>query len=203
MTLPTPIKGFGPFDLGPDFSGGPEGPDRSLLAHCLTLVDPANGWALEFGTGSGETTRMIAEVSPVITFDSFKGLPEDWRPGFPKGWFGEFTMPTDIPGATVVPGWFADTLPGYDWPEEVCLVHFDADLYSSTKTALDAMGHLIVPGVIVIFDEYHGFNDDITSDYVIPGEARAWMEFATASKVKWTVIGHGREQWAIRITAIR
>lgn len=189
------------FDLGPDYSDGPEGPDRSLLAHCLDLLDQSlmgedpGCVALEFGTGSGETTRMIAATIPVISFDSFQGLPEDWRPDFRKGRFGSQTMPTDIPGATIVPGWFSDTLPDYDWDGlDVRFVHFDADLYSSTMTALDAMGHLLEPGVICVFDEFHGFDDDFKG--TLPGEQQAWAEFVAANSIDYAVIGHGREQWA-------
>lgn len=185
------------FDLGPDFSGGPEGPDRSLLAHCLTLADP-NAWALEFGTGKGETAAMIGQVIPVITFDSFEGLPEDWRPEFRRGHFGDIDMPWGIPGVTVVKGWFADTIGGehgYEWPEKVSLVHFDADLYSSTSLALTAMGHLIKPGTIVVFDEFFGYEGCENH------EQRAWFEWAAQVRLNEVeVIGHGREQWAVRVT---
>jgi hypothetical protein len=192
------------YDLGPDFSGGPEGVDRSLLAHCLALAATSK-WnpyltqpvAVEFGTGTGETTRMIAEVLPVISFDSFEGLPEDWRPNFPAGRFGDLTMPTDIPGATIVPGWFKDTVVGYDWPDSIALVHMDCDLYSSTKTALDSIGPYIEPGCIIVFDEFHGFSDDLMGE--VPGEQQAWREFVGKSGLVWEVIGHGREQWALRI----
>lgn len=189
------------YDLGPDFSGGPEGPDRSLLAHCLNLLDTLGGdpvVAVEFGVGSGETTRMIAEYMPVIGFDSFAGLPEDWRPGFPAGKFSHFEPPTDIVGATIVPGWFEHTVTGYDWSGyDIALIHMDADLYSSTKTCLESIGDWIAPGCVVVFDEFHGFDDDLSGE--VPGEQRAWREFAEPW-LEWEVIGHGREQWAIRIT---
>lgn len=185
------------YDLGPDFSGGLEGPDRSLLAYCLTLVDDT-GWAVEFGVGSGESLRMIAEVLPVIGFDSFAGLPENWRPGFEKGKFSEYEAPRDIPGATVVVGWFSDTVPNYDWPENITLIHMDADLYSSTKIALDSLEPFIKPGCFIVFDEFHGFNDDL--EYSLPGEQQAWRDFAEREGIHWEVIGHGREQWAIQVT---
>lgn len=183
------------FDLGPAVLE-PLGPDRSLLAHCLTLVDPED-WAVEFGVGSGETTRMIASVMPVIGFDSFRGLPEDWRPGFPAGKFGDQSMPTDIPGATLVAGWFSDTLFGYEFPERVGLVHFDADLYSSTVDALAAISPSIDTGTVLVFDEFHGYTDDLSG--AVPGEQRAWAEYVHGTGIKFDVIGHGREQWAVQI----
>lgn len=179
------------FDLGPAFTDGPFGPDHSLLAHCLTLADPV-GWALEFGVGNGETLRLIAGVLPVIGFDSFKGLPEDWRPEFPKGAFA-FNVPTDIINATIVPGWFDDTVPNYDWPQPLSLVHFDADLYSSTVAALSALDGSIHSGTILVFDEFFGYEGCEAH------EQRAFAEFLAHTTYRYEVIGHGREQWAVRI----
>lgn len=198
-----------PWDLGYDYSGGFEGPDRSLLATCLNFIhargdDDDGSIALEFGVGSGETTRMIAGWMPVIGFDSFQGLPEDWRPGFPAGRFAEYEEPRDIAGATIVPGWFDDTVPGYDWSGfKISLVHIDCDLYSSTKTVLDSIGPWLREGCIIVFDEYFGYDDDIAGgDALRTGEARAWQEFAEAHDVSWRVLGHGREQWAIQLTEV-
>lgn len=185
------------YGLGPDLSGGHAGVDLSLLYHCVRLADK-DGWALEFGVGKGTTLRMIAEVLPVIGFDSFDGLPEDWRPEFKRGAFAT-DPPTDIPGATIVQGLFADTVPNYEWPEKISLIHFDADLYSSTKTVLDSLIEDRFPwsfpqeGTIIVFDEFFGY----------PGaenhEQRAWAECAEDEGLEWDVIGHGREQWAVRI----
>lgn len=182
-----------PFDLGTDYSGGPHGVDRSLLAHCLTIANP-DGWALEFGVGSGETLKMIAERLPAIGFDSFQGLPETWRPGFPKGMFAVKKVP-EVPGTTVVQGWFEDTVPGYDWPDHVSLVHIDCDLYSSTATVLTELANYLKPGVVMVFDEFFGYIG--CEDH----EQRAWAEFVAKSGIAYEVIGHGREQWAVRVTA--
>ena len=188
-----------PYDLGPNRQVET---DRDLLRYCLDQMDQPEwpAWALEFGVGAGDSLRLIAECVPVVGFDAFKGLPEDWRPEYRRGMFAEVGEPRDIPGATIVIGWFEDTLPGYEWPEEVSLIHFDADLYSSTRTALLAVGHLLQPGVIVVFDEFHGFEDDFKG--TMPGEQQAFREFAEDSPgLDWEVIGHGRECWAIRITS--
>lgn len=135
---------------------------------------------------------MIAEQMPVIGFDCFTGLPEDWRPGFRRGMFAT-TPVLDVPGTTVVPGLFEETLPGYDWPDELSLVHIDCDLYSSTVTVLESIGPALKKGTIVVFDEFFNY----------PGceahEELAWREFVARTGIKWDVIGHGREQWAVRI----
>lgn len=176
-------------DLGPEFVET-HGPDRSLLNHVLSLKP--TGWALEFGVGNGGSLKVIAATMPVIGFDSFQGLPEDWRPKFPAGKFA--TKPVlHIPGTTVVVGLFADTLPGYDWPDNIGMVHVDCDLYSSTATVLEHVGPHLRTGCYVVFDEFHSY----------PGceehEMRAWFEFVERTGIEYDVVGHGREQWAVRI----
>lgn len=179
-------------DLGPHIPGD----DQSVLRAALAL-EPS-GWALEFGTGGGGTATTIAEKMPCITYDAFDGLPEDWRPGFPAGSFWQDKVPV-IEGATVVVGYYADTLPAFDWPDEVGLIHLDADLYSSTACVLEHAGHLIQPGVIVVLDEFFGYDDDVTGE--VPGEQRAWLEFAGHVGLAWEPIGHGREQFGLKVTA--
>lgn len=174
-------------NLGPKI----EGDDYAVLTHALAL-DRADGWALEFGTGTGATTRLIAEHMPVISFDSFNGLPEDWRPDFPAGMFATDSIPT-IENATIVVGLFQDTLPHFDWPDQVALIHFDADLYSSTFIALKYAGHLIRDDTIVVFDEYFGYDDAPLHEQL------AWEDWAMEHNVIYEAIGHGREQVAFRV----
>ena len=162
----------------------------ALLHHVLTL-NPS-GIAVEFGVGKGESTRLIAEHMPVLGFDSFAGLPEDWRDGYPAGSFA--CDPPDIPNAEFVIGLFEDTLPAFTRFGDIGLVHIDCDLYSSTKTALDHIGHHLKPGCYVVFDEWHGY------DGAELHEQKAWREFAERTGVTWDVIGHSFEQWAIRLT---
>jgi len=177
-----------------DYSLGPEiGPLEPwhVLRHVLDLAP--SGVAVEFGVGEGKSTRVIAERMPVFGFDSGEGLPEEWRSGYPKGSLA-WDIP-QIPNTTVTKGWFDDTLPGYDFAAlgHIGLVHFDADLYSSTRTALKYIGPFLQPGTYCVFDEYHGYIGD--TDH----EQRAWREFAEDTKIGWTVVGHGDQQWAIRI----
>jgi len=150
---------------------------HDTLRFALAQVDAqAPGLALEFGVASGATLGIIAhEVSedrPVVGFDSFEGLPETWRTGFPAGSYAQ-APPLYVSGAEIVAGLFADTLPGFllEHQGPVAFAHFDADLYSSTKTALDLIGDRLVPGAVLAFDEYFNY----------PGwrrhEHRAFREF--------------------------
>ena len=72
------------------------------------------GIALEFGVYSGRTLKIIAECHPNRTFgfDTFEGLPEDWREGFPSGTFSVENVP-EIQGAVCIKGWFQDSLKGF------------------------------------------------------------------------------------------
>lgn len=76
----------------------------------------------------------------VVGFDSFEGLPEDWRTGFERGAFDDLSP--DRPGSPgeLVVGWFDDTLPEFlsGTGESISLLHVDCDLYSSTVTVLAA-----------------------------------------------------------------
>jgi hypothetical protein len=175
-------------DLGPRLGDHP----HDVLCHVLGLK-PA-GLAVEFGVYKGTTLRMIADVMPVVGFDSFEGLPEDWRPDFPAGRFA-CAVP-DVPGARLVVGRFEDTLPAWarQTIPQVGLVHIDCDLYSSTATVLQHLEAVLrLDRPFVVFDEYHGY----------PGceqhEAKAWAEFEARTGVQYDVIGHGPEQWAIRL----
>lgn len=173
-------------DLGPRLGDHP----HDVLRHALDLGP--TGHAVEFGVFKGTTLRMIADHMPVTGFDSFDGLPETWRPGFDAGRFALTSVPK-VPGASLVIGLFADTLPVWSPPDRLGLVHIDCDLYSSTVTVLEHIGPRLEPGCIVVFDEYHGY----------PGwevhEAKAWAEYVTDTGVEWEPIGHGPEQFAIRI----
>lgn len=167
-----------------------------VLEHVLDTYKPT-GTAFEFGVGSGQSTGIIAARMPVIGFDSFQGLPEDWRPGFPKGTFKPcvpISRIAAIPNVCLVMGLYADTLPLFDFRQyDIGLVHIDCDLYSSTATVLKWAGLWLKPGVIVVFDEYHGY----------PGaqshEQRAWLEWVDQAGVVWTPIAHSIEQLAVRI----
>jgi hypothetical protein len=147
---------------------------------------PRDGLVLEFGVASGGTLRVIAEhwQKPVFGFDSFEGLPEQWRPGFPAGMFAQ--NPPNIPdNASLVRGWFNESLPGFAnaHPGEIAFLHIDCDLYSSTRTIFEILGSRIKPGTVIVFDEYWNY----------PGwrihEHKAFHEFLAWSKRGYSFLG--------------
>ena len=153
---------------------------HATLRHALGLVT-VDGLVLEFGVATGTTLGVIAGGLPGRTpygFDVFSGLPEDWRPGFPAGTFAQDKLP-EVPGAQLVVGLFENTLPGFlgDHPGPVAFLHVDVDLYTSAKTVLDLLAGRLVPGTVIVFDEYWNY-----SGWKTDGEFRAWNEF-----VRWPV----------------
>jgi len=176
----------------------------ATLEYALSLAPPG-GMALEFGVYVGTTLRVIARERhgrEVYGFDSFEGLPEDWRAGFPAGTFGGDMLPSgqpDVPGAELVPGWFSDTLPGFldDHQGPVSFLHIDADLYSSARTVLQHVGPRLVPGSVIVFDEffnYPGWQD---------GEYRAWEEYVATTewRYRYEAFTVDCEQAVIRLTS--
>jgi hypothetical protein len=115
---------------------------------------------LEFGvyTGNSATGRRHSR-SRFFGFDSFEGLPENWTRNWPKGNFStDGTIPQiDDERIGFVKGWFQNTLPiflkGFV-PRSRLVVHSDNDLYSSTLFTLATLNRLLIPGTVIIFDDF-------------------------------------------------
>jgi hypothetical protein len=174
---------------------------HDTLQHALKAA-PTGGLALEFGVFSGTTLKMIADArggQSVFGFDSFQGLPEMWRAGFPAGAFAVEQLP-QVAGAELVVGWFDETLPKFlaDHPGPVDFLHVDCDLYSSTRTVLELVGPRLRPGSVVMFDEFFNY----------PGwqehEAKAWDEYLQRSgtKIQYEAFTLNNEQVAARIVSV-
>lgn len=151
--------------------------------------DPNTLW-LEFGTAGGTTINYISQFTPhpVYGFDSFEGLPEDWREGFLKGAFHQNGhLPAVRPNVQLVKGWFSDSLVPFleTHNQQVSFVHIDCDIYSSTTFVLETLRERLAPGCIIVFDElvnYDGFDED-------NGELHAFYEFVTKYNLQFKWIG--------------
>jgi hypothetical protein len=174
-------------------------PNKFDTLRAALACAPQDGLFLEFGVATGSTLKVIVEKAPagsVHGFDSFEGLPEHWRPGFPAGAFATEQLP-DVPGANLVVGWFDDSLPGFleQHREPVAFLHLDADLYSSTRTVLEALAGRLREGTVILFDEYFNY----------PGweehEHRAWTEFVAEHGLSFEYLGYTAddEQVAVRL----
>ncbi len=130
------------------------------------------GLVLEFGVYRGESINYIASKLPedvCYGFDSFEGLPEFWRDGFPPKTFrvqdlGKLKIRKNV---VLVKGYFENTLPEFfkEHDSKIKLMHIDSDLYSSAKTILNYTKEHLQEGTIIIFDEF--FNDPGRSSFLI------------------------------------
>jgi len=169
---------------------------------------------LEFGVFSGKSINYISQFTnkKVYGFDSFLGLPEDWRSGFSKGTFNmNGNLPKVNDNVTLISGWFENTLEIFAKykTEKVSFIHIDSDIYSSAKYILNTLKKSIDKNCIIVFDElvnYPGYDGET-------GELRALYEFIEENNVKYEWIGmngkiemfnpaYENEQVAIRILEI-
>jgi hypothetical protein len=174
----------------------------TVLSRALGAA-PATGVVAEFGVFHGLSLRRLARyvTSPVHGFDSFEGLPEDWKLGESKGSYSTHGRIPAMPAHVQLHrGWFEDTLPGFvaTQQQKLRLVHVDCDLYSSTRTVLEGLQPLFQAGTVLLFDEYLGFEDFEQHEF------RAWHEFVQSCGIKYEYVAFelNAKQAAVRITAL-
>lgn len=159
--------------------------DRSEL-HAYVLAQVLHNVPvdyLEFGVYQGESIKMWSGMSHApesrfFGFDSFEGLPEVWRQGTSSLAAGHFstdgqTPQFDDPRVQFIKGWFQNTLEDFAQkfqPRNRLVLHLDADLYSSTLFVLVVMNRFMVPGTVLIFDEFSR----------VSGEFKALADYATS-----------------------
>ena len=138
----------------------------------------------------------------IVGFDSFEGIQEDWRVGAPKYTFkiknGE--LPPLLANVDIYKGYFEETLPTFVKDSNgmpISFIHADCDLYSSTKTIFSILKNQIVPGTIILFDEY--FNYDGWEQH----EHKAFREFIEETNLNFTYLAYNQyhEQVLVRINA--
>ena len=168
------------------------------FASKFELIANVQGDVVECGVGFGHTLLIICFLNQqevagrqVLAFDSFEGFPEptaeDASVRNPKKGEWKVITPNDLddilfrrcglPASAkenlrVTKGYFEDTLP-FSKVEKIALLHLDVDLYGSYKTCLDELYHKVVPGGVILFDEYKQSD----TQQVFPGAAKAIDEF--------------------------
>lgn len=176
--------------------------DSGILLFAAEMAKIEGSW-LELGVASGRTIRFLADCFPQQTiygFDSFQGLGEDWIRGdskIPKGTFSQEALPEVPPNVRLIQGWFQDTLPSFaeQNPQPISFLHVDCDLYSSTKESLKILSKHIVPGTVILFDEFYNY----------PGcqnhEAKAFEEYIKGQALSYRILAFNavHEQVAIEI----
>lgn len=170
------------------------------LDHALRLPALPPGVLVECGVYTGTSISKIANAYPsrrVYGFDSFQGLPSDWgRPdcSFPAGHFDMQRRTPAVPvNVDLRVGWFDETLAPFAAElarskTPIALLHVDCDIYSSTKSVLEALGPFLVPGSVLVFDElfnYPTFEDHefkALHEYLFPLPPLAARPFAWIGK---------------------
>lgn len=152
-------------------------------------------------------TDHLPEKFHLVGFDCFEGLPEAWD-GLPAGSIKGFGAPVELwaddpaarakviadaaagirfppppqPNVSIESGLFSESLPRFlsaGWPHDLRLVHFDADLYISTRPVLDTLCGSLRHRYLILFDEFYSVNH----------EFKAWYEFVALYKLRdWRVI---------------
>jgi hypothetical protein len=171
-------------------------------AKIAATTEPKDGMLLEFGVRSGSTINHLARRHrrrTVHGFDSFEGLPERWA-GYTldEGAFGSESVPMVEPNVELHVGWFDDTLPVFlaEHAGPVALVHVDSDIYSSAKTILDNLAPRVVPGTVIVFNEYFNYPNWKQHEY------RAFQEFCSTQGVTYRYLCWALYEVAVEITAV-
>ena len=138
----------------------------------------------EFGVWMGDSFKYIVpNFAGGFGFDSFQGLPEDWGV-VPRGTYSSRGRVPDIENSKFIVGEFGATLPEFFDRErpKAGLINFDADLYSSTITALSNAKSVIDNRTTLVFDEFivnNNWEDD---------EYKALNEFCAANGFNYEVV---------------
>ena len=162
-------------------------------------VNNSTSLAMEFGVYEGHTINQIANQwkGGVFGFDSFEGLPEDWRTGFESGRFAIENIPKVPSNTRLIKGWFDDTLPDIidNIDGELTLLHIDSDLYSSAATIFSCLANHISSGCVIIFDEYFNYPN------WEQGEFKAFQEFVSQHGIDYEYLAYNasHEQVVVRI----
>jgi len=174
--------------------------DQGATGTVLEFGTNNGGWMYYFASRLASSVRFTG-------FDCFEGLPEAWD-GLPAGSIKGYGLPIELWSAdpdskkkvladfartgqfpappqsnvTIETGLFSESLTRFlrgGWPQDLKLVHFDADLYISTRPVLDTLCGPLQHRYLVLFDEFYSVNH----------EFRAWYEFTDLFKIRdWRVV---------------
>ena len=152
-------------------------------------------------------SKHVPETFQLVGFDCFEGIPEAWD-SLPRGSIKGFGAPLELwndypeqkkevlarfqrdgimphppqPNIVIEAGLFSESVTRFlhnGVPANICLIHFDADLYISTRPVLDSIAGQLKTRYFILFDEFYSVNH----------EFKAWMEFvAVFGLTRWRVV---------------
>ncbi|HUA22051.1 MAG TPA: class I SAM-dependent methyltransferase [Bryobacteraceae bacterium] len=173
---------------------------REVLSTALQAVT-VDGYYMEFGVYKGGTIRFIAKQTgagkTIHGFDSFRGLEQAWS-GNNWSFDAGGRLPKVPRNVTLHQGRFSETLPG--WVEKnagpAAFLHIDCDLYESTRSVFENLEDRIVPGTILVFDEYFNYPNWQEHEY------KAFQELAGRCRIQYEYLAYAQCQVAVRITSV-
>jgi len=189
------------------FSSGVDRNTARLIFHYSKYFETKDlaGVIVEAGVGAGgglgfflKLRNHFGDYRTIWAFDSFAGFPngsnEDSKAfrEFGKPGYEQFTLSyvkaylssigistSEISKIKFIEGFIPESLKSFD-EEKVALLNCDLDLYQSIKDTLFFFWPKMVPGGIILLDEY----DSRTDLVKWPGAKKAVDEFCAISSVK-------------------
>ncbi|MES2953216.1 MAG: TylF/MycF/NovP-related O-methyltransferase [Patescibacteria group bacterium] len=174
----------------------------ALYVRQMDRIKDLEGAVVECGVWKGRSLFILASLAlqrKVWGFDTFAGFPslsehdikevaekENFR-DTSKEMVGRFLSMNKV-SVELVEGPFEKTLP--EWKARIgpiAFLHIDCDIYDSYKTCLSELFDQVVPGGVMVFDEYK--NPEELKKW--PGAARAIDEFC-ASRGLTVIDGGGK-----------
>ena len=144
----------------------------------------------EFGTFKGfnlwfaeryTRSKIVGYNWQFYGFDSFEGMPEnDVHPNWAKGNYAASLEEVDghlrrsradMTRITLIKCWF-DNIPQSVGMAPATVVVIDCDLYESAVEVLKFIGPKLVPGSIILFDDWYAYDADPAK-----GEQFAWYQY--------------------------
>jgi hypothetical protein len=173
---------------------------KEQMWDCATSKIKIDGHIAEFGVFGGHSINYLSKnIYPktIFGFDSFFGLLEDFVLDCPKGTFNLDGFPPEVnSNVELVPGFFSETVPKWlkENPGSFSFLNIDCDTYESTSLVLNSIGPTkIVPGTIILFDEYFGFHGWENCEF------KAWQEYCKINNVKYKYLAIGHLQVLIEV----
>jgi hypothetical protein len=176
------------------------GSHKPNMWQCAVSKIKIDGHIAEFGVFQGVSINFLAKLiypKKIFGFDSFKGLEEDYVLDHYKGSFDQNgVIPNVDENVSLVKGSFSESLPKWLNNNEgvFSLINIDCDTYESTLTVLNEIGpSRIVPGTLVLFDEYFGFHGWENCEF------KAWQEYCKKNNINYKYIAVCQMQVLIEV----
>jgi len=137
-----------------------------ILHRALRAAVKNEGDIAEVGVYKGGSAKLIAKSieatgKKVYLFDTFTGMPptDKNKDLHKEGDFGDTSAGDvikflkDCPNVIIYPGFFPKTAEPVKG-KKFCFVHIDCDIYKSVRDACEFFFPRIVPGGMMLFDDY-------------------------------------------------